>query len=166
MTAMALQALAKYTGARMWTVRWKKALAYLSKVQLASGGFENWGTENAESCTQVILALCELGIPLDDARFVKNGATLLDALLAYRNADGGFRHTPDGKSDMLASRQAYMALFVPFACGKRKTPFYTIGGSTTFRDLVGHPTARRSRRLRAQVSSADAGTARLTRTRR
>lgn len=139
MTAMALQALAKYTGRADVDGAVEKALAYLSKVQLASGGFENWGTENAESCTQVILALCELGIPLDDARFVKNGATLLDALLAYRNADGGFRHTPDGKSDMLASRQAYMALLSLSRVENGKTPFYTIGGSTTFRDLVGHP---------------------------
>lgn len=139
MTAITLQALAKYAGRADVDGTIEKALAYLSKTQLSNGGFENWGTENAESCAQVILALCELGLSLDDARFVKNDTTLLDVLLTYRNTDGSFRHTPDGNTDMLATRQAYMALASISRLEDGKTPFYTIGGNTSFCDLAGHP---------------------------
>lgn len=138
MTAMALQALAKYQGRADVDAAVERGLAYLSGSQLKSGGFENWGTENAESCAQVILALCELGIPLDDGRFVKNGATLSDVLLAYQNDDGSFRHTKEGKADMLATRQAYMALTSLWRVQAGKGPFYTMGGSVAFRDLAGH----------------------------
>ena len=39
-----------------------KALDVLSELQLATGGFGSWGTENSESCAQVIVALTALGI--------------------------------------------------------------------------------------------------------
>ena len=138
MTAMALQALAKYAGQADVDAAIARGLAYLSGAQHADGGFDNWGTENAESCAQVLLALCELKISPDDSRFVKNGVTVTDALLAYRLEDGSFRHTRDGKTDMLATRQAYMALASLQRVQAGKTPFYTLAGSTAFRDMAGH----------------------------
>ena len=109
MTAMALQALAPYynsekrytytkksTGAQVTvTVRdvVEEALACLSALQLDTGDFASWGTENVESTDQVTVALCSLGIdPLTDPRFIKNGNTLLDGILRYRMPDGGFVH--------------------------------------------------------------------------
>ena len=139
MTAVALQALAKYAGNKDVDTAIMRGLTYLSNVQLSDGGFENWGTENVESCAQVILALCELGVPLDDERFLKNGETLLDVLLEYRNEDGSFCHTKGGKSDPLATRQAYMALASVWRIQNGESPFYTIGAPTDFSDIKGHP---------------------------
>ena len=80
MTAMVLQALAKYQDQPAVKSATDKALTYLSKAQDRNGGFASWGTVNAESAAQVIVALCELGIDLNDSRFVKNGHGLVENL--------------------------------------------------------------------------------------
>ena len=79
------------------------------------------GTESSESCAQVLTALCSLGIdPQSDSRFIKNGNTVLDNLMSFRQEDGGFVHAyvydasnpasiPD-ESDFLAGGQAAYAL--------------------------------------------------------
>ena len=41
----------------------------------------------------MIVALCELGIELDDPRFVKNGNTMLDNLMTFYRQGEGFLHT-------------------------------------------------------------------------
>ena len=70
-----------------------EALDCLSRLQLPTGDFQSWGTENVESTDQVVVALCCLGIdPLTDDRFIKDGNTLLDGILRYRMDDGGFVH--------------------------------------------------------------------------
>lgn len=122
MTAMAMQALAPYykTNAVVKAAV-DKALDTLSGLQLASGGYGSWGTENSESCAQVIVALTALGIdPTTDSRFVKNGVTVLDALCAYFVEGGGFRHVASGDRDGMATEQGYYALtsYYRFAAGK------------------------------------------------
>ena len=62
MTAMALQALAKYQDQKAVKSATDKALTWLSKAQDSKGGFASWGTTNVESVAQVVVALCELGI--------------------------------------------------------------------------------------------------------
>lgn len=110
-TAMALQALAKYRGMAAVDEAVERALARLSALQNARGGWASWGTENAESCAQVIVALCELGVPLTDARFVKNGIDARAALERFRAADGSFRHDDAGSgSSLMATEQALYAL--------------------------------------------------------
>ena len=86
-SAMALQALAKYQDQKAVKSATDKALTYLSKVQDNKGGFSSWGTTNVESVAQVVVALCELGIDLGDSRFVKNGHTLTDNLLSFRQSE-------------------------------------------------------------------------------
>lgn len=110
-TAMALQALAPYrTGDETVDAAVDKGVQLLSDMQLADGGYSSWGTLNSESCAQVLIALATLGIdPVSDSRFVKNGLTVLDALLAYA-VSGGFRHTVDGEADAIATEQALCAL--------------------------------------------------------
>lgn len=137
-TAMALQALAPYYNSetvytlpggtaseeeKKTTVRKAAdaALECLSGLQSAQGDFFSWGTQNSESCSQVIIALCALGIdPLCDERFIKNGVTLWDGLMRYRREDGGFLHSfsydsnnptslPDASNSM-AGEQALLAL--------------------------------------------------------
>ncbi|MDR1358626.1 MAG: bacterial Ig-like domain-containing protein, partial [Coriobacteriales bacterium] len=97
-TAMALQALAPYyhTGNAALDAAVDGALAALSALQQAGGGFSSWGTTNSESCAQVIVALNALGIGLDDARFVKDGKTIYDAFIAYQLASGAFEHAQGG----------------------------------------------------------------------
>ena len=41
----------------------------------------------------MIVALCELGISLDDPRFVKGGNTMLDNLMTFYQPGNGFLHT-------------------------------------------------------------------------
>ena len=66
-TATALQALAKYQDQPAVAAATQEALACLSGQQDGQGGFASWSTSNSESVVQVLVALCELGLPLDDA---------------------------------------------------------------------------------------------------
>lgn len=129
LTAMTLQALAPYQNStHVFTVTDKAtgttvertvsetielALGALSACQMENGGFGDDG-ESSESAAQVIIALCALGIdPTTDARFVKRGGSVLDALLRFAKPDGGFAHTlekgADG-SNAMAGEQALGAL--------------------------------------------------------
>ena len=112
LTAMALQALAKYQDRKDVAEAIDKGLTILSERQNENGGYQYSAAEQAscESVAQVIVALAELGISLDDSRFVKNGKTLLDGILQFRQADGGFSHLVDGETDLLATEQAFYAL--------------------------------------------------------
>ena len=111
-TAMALQALAKYQDRKDVAEAVEKGLAVLSERQNDQGGYQYNADESvsSESVSQVIVALAELGIALDDSRFVKNGNTLLDALMQFQQEDGGFSHLMDGETDLLATEQAFYAL--------------------------------------------------------
>lgn len=110
LTAMALVALAPYAEKSAVQTAIDSGFAYLSRVQNADGGFSTAGTPTAESCAQVLTALCTYGISVNDERFVKNGCTVLDALLAYRT-DNGFRHTADASdANAMATEQAFYAL--------------------------------------------------------
>ena len=111
-TAMALQALAKYQDQKAVKTATDKALAYLSNVQDSKGGFASWGTTNVESVAQVVVALCELGVSLDDSRFVKSGHTLTENLLSFRQSNGGFYHVLDGSdgNNQMSSEQGFYAL--------------------------------------------------------
>ena len=108
-TGMALQALAKYQHKPEVAEAVGNALGRLSEQQTATGGFSSWGNENVTSSVQVLVALCELGIPADDERFVKDGVTLIGNILSYQSADGGFRHSrgADGNSQMSAEQAFY-----------------------------------------------------------
>ena len=110
-TGMALQALAKYQDLEDVKQATEEALYCMSAQQNDNGGFSSWGTENSESCVQMLVALCELGIPLDDARFVKNGKTMLDNLMTYYEPGKGFSHTRSGSgSNQMATEQGFYAL--------------------------------------------------------
>ncbi|MDI4649997.1 S-layer homology domain-containing protein [Cohnella hashimotonis] len=87
-----------------------RAVAYLSSVQLTDGGFKLERDENSETAAQVVIGLTAAGRDPAGADFVKAGGGLLEALLAYRTAEGGFAHTPGGASDAIATEQAMLAL--------------------------------------------------------
>lgn len=145
-TGMALQALAKYTEQPEVKKAVDAALACLSAKQDENGGFSSWGESNSESCAQAIAALCELGISTDDARFVKNGKTLLDGLMSCRVQAGGFRHA-DGESgaNPMSSEQGLCALAAAQRARQGKNSLYRMddavsassGGDTPGTGLAG-----------------------------
>ncbi len=126
-TAMTLQALAVYMNSRKGgtdiSSNTDRALEFLSLRQLESGGFMSYGSENAESLSQVIIALCSLGIDPDgDARF----APMTGTLLSYRCSDGGFAHL-NGKaesSNRTATVQALCALISVKLFQESNSAFY------------------------------------------
>lgn len=110
-TAMALQALSKYQSKTEVSSATEKALNSLSKLQNGTGGFSSGGSAYSESVSQAIAALGELNISLADIRFVKNGNSLMDALLTYHINGGGFKHSKDDSSaDEMSTEQALYAL--------------------------------------------------------
>lgn len=137
-TAMALQALAKYTYRADVAAAVDGGLTRLSKLQKADGGYASYGKVNSESTAQVILALCELGISLEDARFVKGGKTLVDVLLSYQNKDGSFCHTQGDGGSGIATEQALLAMVSAGRQGKGLRGVYTIKETARFTDVSGH----------------------------
>ena len=132
MTAMALQALAKYQDQKAAKTATDKALTYLSKAQDSKGGYASWGTTNVESVAQVVVALCELGIDLGDSRFVKNGHTLTDNLLSFRQSNGGFTHVLDGSdgNNQMSAEQGFYALVAIDRAENGKNSLYRMGDVT------------------------------------
>ena len=150
MTAMALQALAPYYNSEKSYVYVQKArdetvtktvrqvadeaIDCLSALQLDTGDFTSWGTENVESTDQVTVALCSLGIdPLTDPRFIKNGNTLLDGILRYRMEDGGFVHSytydpnnPTSHPDCSNSMAGEQTLYTMAALWRQKSGMRTL----------------------------------------
>ena len=109
-TAMTLQALAKYREQPEVEAAVERGLAVLSSRQEPNGAYLSWGEENSESVSQVLVTLTELGISPDDERFVKNGQTLTQVLERFICEDGSCRHTLNGGSDEMATEQAFYAL--------------------------------------------------------
>lgn len=109
-TAMVLQALAKYQDRQEVADAVERALKFLSEAQNENGGYAAYGAESSESVSQVITALTELGIDMEDSRFVKNGNSLKDNLLTFMTEEGTFLHIHDGEADMMATEQAFYAL--------------------------------------------------------
>lgn len=106
-TAMALQALAPCGE----TEAVERALAWLSGQQTEDGGFVGFRGPNPESAAQVLTALSALQIDCtQDERFIKNGSTVIDAMLRYRLPDGSFSHQTGGGYDHNATVQAYYSL--------------------------------------------------------
>ncbi len=137
-TGMALQALAKYQDQPAVKKASEEALACMSKRQDQEAGYSSWGTTNSESCVQMICALCELGIPLDDARFVKNGKTMLDNLMTFYIPGKGFQHTADGSgSNQMAAEQGFYGLIAAQRMQTGKNSLYRMGDAITVPEGTG-----------------------------
>ncbi|MCR5829024.1 MAG: DUF4430 domain-containing protein [Lachnospiraceae bacterium] len=102
-------------------------LAFLSEKQKDDGDYSGFGSDNAESTAQVLIAITSLGInPETDERFIKNGKTVVDGLLKYRLPDGTFSHIPGGGSNGTATSQAFTAIAALVSC-KEGEPYYIVG---------------------------------------
>lgn len=143
MTGMALTALAPYyTKGLKVQEAIDKAIARLSEMQDEDGGYSTSydGTTKiatSESISQVVTALSALGINADtDPRFVKNGNSVIDALLRYYVKGGGFKHVMDGEIDGMGTEQAYYALTAYYRFLSGKTNLYDM---TDIIDMGGDP---------------------------
>ena len=125
-TAMALQALAKYRERQDVAEAVERGLTVLSEQQKENGGYTAYDTESSESIAQVIVALTELGVSLTDSRFVKNGNTLVGRLLEFGTGDGAFRHILEGDADMMATEQAFYALAAAYRAEQGLSSLYTM----------------------------------------
>lgn len=170
-TAMALQALAPYYNSeRSYSYKRRsdsaavtrrvrdvvdEAIERLSELQLDTGDYTSWGTQNVESTDQVTVALCCLGIdPLTDERFIKNDSTLLDGIMRYRMSDGGFVHSytydpdnptslPDRSNTMASEQTLYtMAALRRQALGMRTLYDFRPEQSSALRERISELSAR------------------------
>lgn len=108
-TAMTLQALAPHCGRSDVSAAVDSGLDLLSQKQLDSGGFKTMGAENCESSAQVVIALSALGIDAQtDGRFIKNGNSVMNAMMDYLCSDGSFAHTDTSNEN--ATEEAFCAL--------------------------------------------------------
>lgn len=129
-TAMALQALSVGYKQTNTKVAIDKALSFLSTAQLDNGGYKSYGVENPESSSQVLVALSSLNIDCTlDARFIKNGNTLFDAIAEFRLSDGGFCHISDGDANENATVQALYSMISYVRMKSGKTPLYILDGA-------------------------------------
>ena len=90
-TAMALQALAGYRDREPVSGAVERGLAVLEDCEYTT----------SEALSQTIVALSELGLAADRQ---------IGQLLAFRTADGGFRHALEGEADGISAEQAFCAL--------------------------------------------------------
>ena len=131
-TGMALQALAKYQYDEAVQAAIHRALAFLSRSQRSDGGFAGGFSANqatVESSVQVLVAITELGIAIDDPRFVKNGNTLVDNILSFQNPDGGFRHSQSRpETNIMATEQALYGLVAAYRSLTGQSSLYRMGG--------------------------------------
>lgn len=112
LTAMALTSLAPYRASRAdVAAAVERGLSVLSSLQGEDGGYGDAGSATSESCAQVVVALSALGIDsASDARFAKEGGSVLDALCSFAVPGGGFKHVADGEVNGMATEQGFYAL--------------------------------------------------------
>ncbi|MFR6343505.1 MAG: hypothetical protein ACLUO4_00980, partial [Christensenellales bacterium] len=82
-----------------------------SNLQLASGGYGYEGTENSNDDAMVVLALTSLGIDAgSDARFVKNGNSVLSNMMSFVTEDKQFGYEDNTEANAYATEQCFRAL--------------------------------------------------------
>ena len=124
-TAMAIQALAKYKDDEKVKSSIDKALSYLTKLQLANGGFATSEGENVESNAQVLVAINALGISAGDERFTKGNNTIVDAIAKFKIEGEGYKHLlSDTTSNSMATEQVLYALVSQERLNQNKTRLY------------------------------------------
>jgi len=109
-TAICIMALANHKDIEGVANLINSSLEYLKSQQLDTGGFEAWGAENPYSISSVIQALIANNINPLSQDWIKNGNTMLDALLRFKVNDH-FEYTSQwGKDIKMATEQAFTAL--------------------------------------------------------
>jgi len=125
-TGMTLQALYNYKDQEAVATACAEALTCLSNMQQESGGFLYGTSETSESAAQVIVALTTWGInPDTDSRFIKDGNSVIDAILAYYvENEAMFEHQLGAGANGMATDQACYALVAYDRLVNGKTSLY------------------------------------------
>lgn len=112
LTAMAIQALAPYYEINTAVSEAvDRGIELLSTLQEGDGGYSSWKTKNIESTAQVLCMMSAMNISLDDERFIKDGNTVFDSMLAFYDEEtGAFKHIINGAVNRMASEQVAYAL--------------------------------------------------------
>lgn len=132
-TGPVLAALAPYQADKEVAVVIEKALSFLKASQNPeTAGFGFMGSDSAETISMAVIGLTALKIDPCGPDFVKNGKTMIDALLTFVNPDGGMK-TWDGNSNIITTYQALSALEAYARFAKGEAAFYD------FSDLVPAP---------------------------
>ena len=125
-------------------------LSFLSGKQNDTGDYAGFGSDNAESTAQVLIALSSLDIDgAKDTRFVKNGHSVIDGILRYRLSDGSFAHIPDGDSNPTATSQVFTAM-ASYVCYTEGGIFYLVNRPSVKREI-----AIKADELQAELKSRD-----------
>jgi LPXTG-motif cell wall-anchored protein len=112
-TGMALSALAPYRDQDDVQAAIDRAVSYLSKTQDETGGFdiEFNGGDSSESVSQAIIGLASVGVDPTGEKLTKSGGNLVQHLMKFQQADGGFSHLLDDvESSSMGTQQALLAL--------------------------------------------------------
>lgn len=111
MTAMVLSALAPYRDDPAVEAAVQEGIECLSALQTAGGGYGYDGVENSNDAATVVIALTALGIDAgSDARFVKNGNSVLSNLLGFVTEDLQFGYDSNAEANAYATEQGFRAL--------------------------------------------------------
>ena len=109
-TAMALQALAKYRDREDVGAAVERGLKVLEAAEYTT----------SEAVSQTVVALSELGMPADEK---------VELLLTYQTEAGDFCHVMDGDADALSTEQAFYAL-VSASLQTRDQSLYRMAANT------------------------------------
>lgn len=146
-TSMTVQALAPYCRSAAGSSDAEAAAAVddaielLSARQNADGGFTSYGAANCESCVQVLVALSSVGIDAcSDARFLKNGNSVFDAIASYRMPDGSFRHIRGGETNRTATQQVFYGCVAYLRFREGRPSLYELDAVREGRFLAPSPT--------------------------
>ena len=153
-TAMTVTALAPDRDDDTVAAAVDAAIDWLTGKMTADGQFASYGTVNAESGAQVLIALAACGIdPTGDARF----SAVLPGLEAFRTADGGFAHTIGGEKNGMATVQVFCAMTALWRVQNGYGLLY-IFGNDTLPDYVPETTETESVAETKTETAADAET--------
>lgn len=112
MTGMALIALSNHGDKEGVPEGIERAIEYLKRSQLPTGGFESYGNDNANSVAIVISGLVAVGEDIRSAKWLQNGNSMLDALMRFKLEDGSFSFLLDSdKYNQMSTYQAFIAIF-------------------------------------------------------
>ena len=111
-TGMALTALYPYRDQTAVAEVCAEAIACLSAIQHDNGTYESGGSECSESCAWAIIACTTWGInPDTDNRFIKNGNSAVDGLLAhYVESESMFQHIIGAGTNAMGTDQGCYGL--------------------------------------------------------
>jgi hypothetical protein len=138
-TAMTLQALAKYKNDEKVKPYIDRAVSVLGKIQLDNAGYSSWGSENSESIAQVIVALTALGIdPTTDTRFIKGeGNWIVSAIMEFYVEGGGFKHILSDGINGMATDQGMYAIVAYDRFANGQTSLYDMTDVEVVENLEG-----------------------------